>query len=263
MASVERPSPAPSDDTTTTVSDEHLSLPSSPSTTFDSAPESDVSAASSLFSDGSSGPDPEPIVSRKPRPPQRSWPDSDEIALLEAVASHRQKHGRLPSPDDLVAALRGRLSAEQVAKRLRALRSRYDNAAIRLKRGIIPPKDGDVTIYRLSKLIWADTRTGKREKKNRAPDAREDPRGFDELTELYPCLSAEAEANPCLSAEAEAIDAECGYGALKRAFGRIGDGTAARLEAKLKRQRVAEARARAKLDKLRTNVAKALQGFIK
>jgi hypothetical protein len=259
MASVERPSPAPSDDTTTTVSDEHLSLPSSPSTTFDSAPESDVSAASSLFSDGSLGPDPEPIVSRKPRPPQRSWPDSDEIALLEAVASHRQKHGRLPSPDDLVAALRGRLraedrlSAEQVAKRLRALRSRYDNAAIRLKRGIIPPKDGDVTIYRLSKLIWADTRTGKREKKNRAPDAREDPRGFDELTELYPCLSAEAEA----------IDAEFGYGALKRAFGRIGDGTAARLEAKLKRQRVAEARARAKLDKLRTSVAKALQGFIK
>jgi hypothetical protein len=253
MASEERPSPAPSDDTTTTVSDEHLSLPSSPSTTFDSAPESDVSAASSLFSDGSLGPDPEPIVSRKPRPPQRSWPDSDEIALLEAVASHRQKHGRLPSPDDLVAALRGRLSAEQVAKRLRALRSRYDNAAIRLKRGIIPPKDGDVTIYRLSKLIWADTRTGKREKKNRAPDAREDPRGFDELTELYPCLSAEAEA----------IDAEFGYGALKRAFGRIGDGTAARLEAKLKRQRVAEARARAKLDKLRTSVAKALQGFIK
>ena len=250
----------PSDDTTTTtVSDEHLSPPSSPSTTFDSAPESDVSAASSLLSDGSSGPDPEPIVSRKPRPPQRSWPDSDEIALLEAVASHRKKHGRLPSPDELAAALRGRifseerLTAEQVAKRLLALRTRYGNAAIRLKRGIIPAKDSDLTIYRLSKLIWADTRKGKMEKKTRAPDAREDPRGFDELTELYPCLSAEAEA----------IDARCGYGSLKRAFGRIGDDTAARLEAKLKRQRVAEARQSAKLDRLRTDVANALQKFIK
>lgn len=262
MTSEERPSPASSDGSTASVSDGHLHPSSSASTSFASAPESDVSAASPLLSDGSSGPEPKPkpVVSRKPRPPVRSWPASDEIALLEAVASHRQKHGRLPSPDDLAAALWGRLSAEdrlsaeQVAKRLRALRSRYDHAAVRLKRGILPATDGDVTIYKLSKLIWAGTRTGKREKKTRAgaADAREDPRGFGELAELYPCLSAEAEA----------IDARCGHGTLKRAFGRIGDDTAARLEAKLKRQRVAEARESAKLDRLRTEVAKALHRFM-
>ncbi|CAL4937899.1 unnamed protein product [Urochloa decumbens] len=252
----ERPSPASSDDTTTTnISDEHLSPPPSPSTSFDSPYESsDASTSSSVASDGS-----EPVVSKKPRPPVRSWPASDEIALLEAVAEHREKYGRLPSPKDLAAALRGRLRAEhclstdQISGRLRALRSRYDNAALRLSRGIVPVKDSDVTIYRLSKLIWAGTRRGKREKKSRAADdARKDPREFGELTELYPCLSAEVET----------IDAGCGSGVLKRAFGRIGDDTAARLEAKVKIQRVAEARSSAALDRLRTNVARELLRFV-
>ncbi|CAL4929409.1 unnamed protein product [Urochloa decumbens] len=251
----ERPSPASSDDTTTTnISDQHLSPPSSPSTSFDSAYESSDASTSSMDSDGS-----EPVVSKKPRPPVRSWPASDEIALLEAVADHREKLGRLPSPKDLAAALRGRLRAEdrlstdQISGRLRALRSRYDNAALRLSRGIVPVKDSDVTIYRLSKLIWAGTRRGKREKKPRAADdARKDPREFGELTELYPCLSAEVET----------IDAGCGSGVLKRAFGRIGDDTAARLEAKVKIQRLAEARSSAALDRLRTNVARELLRFV-
>uniref|UniRef100_A0A804P7I8 Uncharacterized protein n=1 Tax=Zea mays TaxID=4577 RepID=A0A804P7I8_MAIZE len=222
MTSEEHPSSASSDGSTTIGSDEHLDPSPSPSTSFDSPPESDDSAASSLLSDGSS--ESEPIIFKKPRPPVRSWPASDEIAILETVASHRQKHGRLPLADDLAAAVRGRLSvgdrlsAAQITRRLCALRNR-----------------------------------GRIEKKTRVPDARNDPRGFDDLAELYPCLSAEVEA----------IGARCGYGALKRAFGRIGDDTAARLEAKLKRQRMAETRASGKLDRLRSRVANALQGFNK
>ncbi|CAN6195184.1 unnamed protein product [Urochloa humidicola] len=249
----ERPSPASSEDTTTTnVSDEHLSPLSSPSISLDPAYESDAST-SSVVSDGSSGS--EPAVSKKPRPPVRSWPASDEIALLEAVAAHREKHGRLPSPKDLAAALRGRLSADQISKRVRALRSRYDTAALRLSRGTVPVKDDDVTIYRLSKRIWTGTRKGKREKKSRAADARKDPRDFGELTGLYPCLSAEVEAIDAGSGAATA-------GVLKRAFGRIGDDTAARLEAKVKMQRVTEARASTALDRLRTNVARVLLQLI-
>ncbi|RCV05487.1 hypothetical protein SETIT_1G088500v2 [Setaria italica] len=247
-------STASSDDTTTTnVSDEHLSPPSSPSISFDSVSESDASTSSSVASDGSSGS--EPVVSKKPRLPVRSWLASDEIALLEAVSEHRQKHGRLPSPNHLAAALRSRLrakdrlSADEISRRLRALRSRYDNAVLRMSRGTIPVKDDDVTIYKLSKLIWEGTRKGKREKKTRAADMRKDPREFGELTGLYPCLSAEVEAIDTGSGAAAA-------GLLKRAFERIGDDTAARLEAKVKMQRVAEARASAKLDQLRTNVAK-------
>ncbi|KAJ1260988.1 hypothetical protein BS78_10G273800 [Paspalum vaginatum] len=261
----ERPSPASSDDTQATVSDEHHNAPSSPSISFDSAPESDASASasSSRASSGSSASDSdsEPVVARKPRPPVRSWPASEEIALLEAVASHRQSHGRLPSPQELFAALRGRLRGdraddrlgpEQVARRLHALRSRYDKAAIRLARGTIPAKDDDVTIYRLSKLVWAGARRGKRPRKDRAADARKDPRAFRELAQLYPCLAAEVEA----------IDAECGATA-PRAFGHIGDDTAARLEAKVKKQWVAEARASAERDRLRRNVANTLLGLIK
>ncbi|CAN6290461.1 unnamed protein product [Urochloa humidicola] len=234
-------------------SDEHLSPSPSPSISLDSAYESDASTSSSVLSDGS-----EPVVSKKPRPPVRSWPASDEITLLEAVAEHREKHGRLPSPKDLAATLRGRLraedrlSADQISRRLRALRSRYDNAALRLSRGTVPVKDSDVTIYRLSKRIWAATRRGKRVKKPRAADARKDPREFGDLTAMYPCLSAEVEA----------IDAGSGAGVLKRAFGRIGDDTAARLEAKLKIQRVAQARSSAALDRLRTNVARELLRFV-
>ncbi|RLM74442.1 uncharacterized protein C2845_PM15G04390 [Panicum miliaceum] len=164
-------------------------------------------------------------------PPVRSWPASDEIALLEAVAVHCEKHERLPSPNDLAAALQGHLRAEdhlgteQATKRLRVLRSQYDAAAIRLSRGTIPAKEDDVRIYKLSKLIWAGTRKGKRKMKTRTVDTRKDPREFGELSKLHPYLSAEVEA----------IDKGCGAaaaaGVLKRAYGRIGDDTAARLEA--------------------------------
>ncbi|WVZ78582.1 hypothetical protein U9M48_026273 [Paspalum notatum var. saurae] len=258
----ERPStsPASSSDTQATVSDEQRNAPSSPSISFDSAPESDASASSSSLLSSGSGSDSEPVVARKPRPAVRSWPASEEIALLEAVASHRQSHGRFPSPDDLFAALRGRLHGdradgpEQVARRLHALQVRYGKAAARLARGIIPAKDDDVTIYRLSKLLWAGGRRGKGQRKDRAADARKEPRGFSELAQLYPCLAAEVEA----------IDAECGATPMAlRAFGRIGDDTAARLEAKVKKQWVAEARASTERDRLRRNVANTLLGLIK
>lgn len=251
------PASSSSDDDDATVSDDSPSPQSSPSVSSDSVPESDASASSSSLP-VSSGSDSEPVVvPKKPRPPVRSWAASDEIALLEAVASHRQKHGRIPSPDALAAALRGRLRAvdqlgpEQVATRLHTLRTRYDCAAARLARGTVPEKDDDLAIYRLSELIWAGRRTGKRQMKARAADAREEPRAFRALAELYPCLAAEVEA----------IDAACG-GAALRPFGRIGDDTAARLEAKAKKQRVAEARVSAECDRLRRNVASTLLGLI-
>ncbi|XP_062191631.1 uncharacterized protein LOC133895382 [Phragmites australis] len=250
----ENPLPAFSDDITTTFSDEHPSPLLSPSFSLDSAPESDASSSTLVVSDVSSGS--EPIVTRKTWPRVRMWPAADEIALLDAAVALRQKHGQLPSPNDLAAELRGRLlsddrlAADQIAKRLIALRSRYINAAFQLSRGIIPVKDDDLRIYKLSKLIWDGTRKGKKEKKVRVVDTRQDPMVFGELARLHPCLAAEVEA----------IEAGCAAaaGMLKRAFGRIGDNKAAQLEAKVKRQRVAEAKASAELDSLRRTVASAL-----
>ncbi|KAF8718484.1 hypothetical protein HU200_025252 [Digitaria exilis] len=261
MMTHERPSPASSDDTANTnFSDEHLSPPSSPSISSKSSSESNASTSSVLSAGSSAGS--KPVVSKRPRPPVRSWTASEEIALLESVVAYRQKHGRLPSPTALAAALDGRLrrgedrlGAQEVAKRLRALRARYDKAVLRLSRGTVPVKDDDVTIYRLSKDIWAGMREAKMEKKNRAADAREEPREFAELAGLYPCLSAEVEAIDVVSGAAAA-------GMLKRAFGRIGDDTAARLEAQAKKQQVAEAKAGEQLDHLRRNVARTLMKLI-
>ncbi|AQK99379.1 uncharacterized protein [Zea mays] len=197
MTSEEHPSYASSNGITTIGSDEHLDPSPSPSTSFDSPSESDDSAASLLLSDDSS--ESEPIIFKKPHPPVRSWLASDEIVILKTVVSHRQKHGRLPLADNLATAVWGRLSvgdrlsAAQITRRLCVFRNRYDDAVICLKHGTIPMKDSDVTIYMLSKLIWEGTRRGRIEKKTHVPDARNDPRGFDELAELYACLSAEVE----------------------------------------------------------------------
>ena len=138
-------------------------------------------------------------------------------------------HGRLPSPGDLVAAL---------------------------SHGIIPVKvlkDDDLKIYKLSKLIWEASRRGKM--KPRVSSAHQERRGLGELEALYPCLAAEVEAiearRPCAAA-----------GLLKRAFGRIGDQKATELEAKAKKQRLAELKVNTQLGMLRKKVADTLLELI-
>ncbi|KAL6593034.1 hypothetical protein ACP70R_049120 [Stipagrostis hirtigluma subsp. patula] len=239
-----------------TVSGEQPSPLSSPSIHLESAPESPSSSSSSssvMASDVSSGS--EPKAAGTPRPP---WPVADDIALLEAAASHRQRSGRLPSPADLARALRGRLRADdcldagRIAKELHRLRVRHGRAAARLARGVLPVDEGELAVYKLSKLVFGGAVKAKREenRKARAADARRDPRDAAQLAAMYPCLAAEVEAVEARFAGAAAM--------VKRAFRRIGDDTAARLEAKAKRQRVAEARATARLDSLRREVASTL-----
>ncbi|KAL6898091.1 hypothetical protein ACP4OV_006687 [Aristida adscensionis] len=254
----ERASPSSSDENLT-LSGEQPSPSPSPSRSLDSALGSSSSSPSSA--PDASGPEPEVTKKPKtPRPPARTWPAADEIALLEAVAAHREASGgRMPSPGDLAAGLCGRLraegplDAERVAKRLNTLRCRYNSAAARLARGVIPAKNDDLRIYKLSKLIWEGAR---KPKKARGAEARRDPRELAELAGLYPCLAAEVEA-------IEAGCAAAAGGMLKRAFRRIGDDTAARLEEKAKRQRLSEARASARLYGLKRDVASMLLELIK
>uniref|UniRef100_A0A0E0PY99 Glabrous enhancer-binding protein-like DBD domain-containing protein n=1 Tax=Oryza rufipogon TaxID=4529 RepID=A0A0E0PY99_ORYRU len=195
-----------------------------------------------------------------PRAFQRRWAPADEISLLEAAASHRQRHGgMMPSPGDLAAALRGRLLTEDhhldaraVSRQLASLRRRYAAAWRRLSsRGVVPVKDHDLRIYRLSKSLWE----GSRGCGARKPIARHEARELGELEALYPCLSAEVEAveasRPC------AVP-----GVFRRSFRRIGDEKAAELEAKAKRLRLAELKVGVRLDMLRKEVAETILELI-
>jgi hypothetical protein len=180
---------------------------------------------------------------------RRLWPAADEIALLEAVVARREENrDSKPSPIDLAAALRGRLlsddrrSAKQIQKRLQRLRERYHSTARSLSRGIVPEKDEDVRIYKLSKLLWEGV--PRRTKKD---PGRQEPRSFSKLAALYPCLAKMVEK----------VDAGCSAasGTLKRAFGRIRDDRAVELEEKVKHQLVEEAVSRARRDCLRAELA--------
>ncbi|KAE8773401.1 hypothetical protein D1007_54410 [Hordeum vulgare] len=233
--------------------DDEISLPSSPS------PSPEPYASSS---DGAAS----PPAAKKPRGPRnttgvlpRSWPTADEVVLLEAVVAHRERHGRLPSRDDLAAALAGRVrfSGEQAAERVSALRERYYGSVTRLSRGTVPVTDDDMRVYRLSKRLWEGTlaeRATRREQRaaGKAAARHHERRGFAELEALYPCLAAEVEA----------IASQRPCGALKTAFGMIGDERAAALEARVRRQRLAEVKARMKRDELRDQVARTLLEFI-
>ncbi|GJN28790.1 hypothetical protein PR202_gb16954 [Eleusine coracana subsp. coracana] len=246
---LESPSPASSEDITFT--DEFPGSPSSPSISIGSLSSSSPSSSSSLvISDFS---DFEPVVAKKkPIPSQRTWPVIEEIALLEVVAEHRERHGRTPSCRVMAAALRGRIQSEarrsdkQIYERFYKLRNQYFNRTLRnLSRGTVPVTDDDVRIYNLSKLLWEGApRRGKRVR------ARQDPRDFSELAALYPCLASKVEE----------VDAGCGAatGTLRRAFESIGDDSAARLEAKVKRLQMARAKASEERNSLRARVMSTL-----
>ncbi|KAF0904848.1 hypothetical protein E2562_038129 [Oryza meyeriana var. granulata] len=169
----------------------------------------------------------------------------------------------MPSPDDLFAALRGRLltdtlvDAEAVSRRLDSLRVRYGFNWRRISsRGVIPVKDHDLKIYRLSKSLWEASRGTRKKKASVKPIAHHEPRELGELEALYPCLSAEVEAveasRPCTVAE----------GMFRRSFGRIGDEKAAELEAKARKLRLAEAKVGMRLGELRKEVAETLLELI-
>lgn len=225
-----------------------ISLPSSPSPSPQHSP--DPYAFSSLDEINAAP----PAKKKKPRnwggTRARAWPTADEAVLLEAVAAYKEQHGRLPSRADLPAALAGRLpqiGAEQAGKRLNSLRQRYDDSVRRLRRGTVPVTDDDVRVFRLSKRIWEGVPKRQHRRPRAAPHHERRP--FAELQEMYPCLAAEVEA----------IDARCGMpGFMRTAFERIGDEQAAELEAKVKRQRLAQLKADVRRAELKSLVLRTI-----
>jgi hypothetical protein len=230
------------------MSSSDISLPSSPSQSPAASPDPYAFSSDEITSAAPPAKKPGPRNLAAPIAPHRTWPASDEVVLLESVAAHKDQHGGLPSRADLAAALAGCLphvTPAQAAMRLKLLRDRYERYVRRLRRGTVPVTDDDVRIFRLSKRLWEGVPRKRKRRPRAAP--HHETRPFEEMQRLYPCLAAEVEAR----------DGSNGT-MMRMAFGRMGDEQAAKLEAKLKRQKLNELKNYAQQAELKSMVIGAI-----
>uniref|UniRef100_A0A0A8YW03 Glabrous enhancer-binding protein-like DBD domain-containing protein n=1 Tax=Arundo donax TaxID=35708 RepID=A0A0A8YW03_ARUDO len=183
----------------------------------------------------------------------RVWSEADEVRILEALASHAAVHGAPPARSQLHAALAGRVldkaefTVTEIYEKVRRLRTKYWNLR---STGVAPDGCGgggdEVRKFELSTAIWgnqpapgpAPPKVAKKEGSTSASAAcgARVRRGFEELRSLYPKLALTVESivtgmnNDMLGA------------VIKRAFEFIDDQKAAELDAKVKKQRVREAK---------------------
>ncbi|GJN38320.1 hypothetical protein PR202_gb27350 [Eleusine coracana subsp. coracana] len=90
---------------------------------------------------------------------QQSWSNDDEVRILEAVAEHRRKHGKMPQSKELEAALADKLDrsdygGKELMTKLHALKALYKRA---VQRGKLPSKDLGARIFDLSEEIWGSS----------------------------------------------------------------------------------------------------------
>ncbi|KAF0922583.1 hypothetical protein E2562_039035 [Oryza meyeriana var. granulata] len=164
-------------------------------------------------------------MKQKPLPFQRTWTPTDEVRILEAMAAHRQEHGKVPTAAELLPVLDGRLDRKQLtynklANKLRTLMRRHDRDA---KNGS-PAEAHERRLYILSRNVWvgqtqapnpgsnANSNIGGRQanEHDRVPS---EGKTFDKLRDSYPNLTqavmllVDAEAQPAdLETALTAID---------------------------------------------------------
>ncbi|XP_044959918.1 nucleolar protein dao-5-like [Hordeum vulgare subsp. vulgare] len=220
--------------------------------------------------DGGSGsdkdaPPPKPSVKQQAKGPEvkvprlafhRVWSTNDEVRILKALAAHQKEHGVLPQPDALVEALAGKLdnraySSKELQGKVKSLKHRYVSAA---KKYELPTKEHDRRLFDLSKTVWARDKSMARAAT--APTAgatakanNHEPKGFDEMCELYPYLAEEVRK---LGAP----------GMFKREFGKMDDDKARLLDEKIKKQRVAQMKVELHRSDLAREVTKAVMDLI-
>ncbi|GJN11967.1 hypothetical protein PR202_ga30207 [Eleusine coracana subsp. coracana] len=153
---------------------------------------------------------------------QQSWSNDDEVRILEAVAEHRRKHGKMPQSTELEAALAGKLDnsdygGKELMTKLHGLKALYKRA---VQRGKLPSKDLGAQIFDLSKEIWGSSGI---------PANATVLRDINELCEVYSYFAEEVKA-------AESSNP----GLFKRGF--IEDDKAHVLNDKIKKQRLRQAK---------------------
>ncbi|XP_051224319.1 uncharacterized protein [Lolium perenne] len=192
---------------------------------------------------------------KKPGPFERMWSTNDDVRILEALAAHQKQHGALPQPEALVDVLAGKLDksaygSKELQNKVKSLRTRY---LILSKRGQLPSKEHDRRVLELSKLVWTST------DKTSPVDAAaanavvngHEPKGFQEMCELYPHLAEEVKG---LEAARP--------GMCKREFGKMDDGKARSMDEKIKKQRVMQIKVEMRHADLVKEVTKALLDLV-
>ncbi|XP_037451900.1 uncharacterized protein LOC119322519 isoform X1 [Triticum dicoccoides] len=128
---------------------------------------------------------------KKPLPSEHAWTPGDEVKILEALAAHRQENGKLPRTKVLFSSLQlqGRFdnkgfSLPDLRQKVRSLKGRHDHEAI----NGVPAKENECSLCHLSKTIWGTIATSGGEASAKVPNAG---KTFDEMCQLYPCLTDE------------------------------------------------------------------------
>ncbi|VAI84820.1 nucleolar protein dao-5-like [Triticum dicoccoides] len=186
----------------------------------------------------------------------RVWSTNDEVRILEALAAHQKEHGVLPQPDALVEALAGKLdnraySSKELQGKVKSLKHRYVSAA---KKYELPTKEHDRRLFDLSKILWSGHKYRSRAAtaSTAAPTAKandHEPKGFEEMCELYPYLAEEVKK----------MEAS---GMFKREFGKMDDDKARLLDEKIKKQRVQQMKVELRRSDLAREVTKAIMDLI-
>uniref|UniRef100_A0A0E0LYF5 Glabrous enhancer-binding protein-like DBD domain-containing protein n=1 Tax=Oryza punctata TaxID=4537 RepID=A0A0E0LYF5_ORYPU len=186
-------------------------------------------------------------ATKKPVAFARVWSEADELRILECLAAHVKKHGAPPSRSQLPEVLAGRgldkeeFTVSEIYEKVRRLRSKYDKMLSGPR-----PVPGDIgrNRFELSTAIW-----GNGNPIAPPPTGTRGRRDLQELRALYPCL---VDAVERISAS------ECGGDVPKMGLAFIDDGTAVRMNALVKKQRVLELKSMLKLDSMRKEVMRTL-----
>ncbi|XP_062194740.1 probable transcription factor At1g61730 [Phragmites australis] len=202
---------------------------------------------------------------KKPAPFARVWSPEDDVRILEGLAAHTAQHGTPPGRSQLRDALAGRaldkaeFTVTDIYEKVRRLKTRYLNQ--RSTGGVAPGGD-EARKYQLSTVIWgkeiaprlAQPKVAKKESSTSAISVlgTHVRRGFEEMQCLYPNLAAAVERI------ASGKNCDVMGAVLKRALQFIDDEEAAELDAKVKKQRVLEAKMRMNRTTVRNEVIGAL-----
>ncbi|XP_040383450.1 uncharacterized protein LOC102713490 [Oryza brachyantha] len=135
---------------------------------------------------------PSPKNQKKPPPFQRTWTPNDEVRILEAMAAHRQQHGKVPIARELLPTLHGRLDTKRLTHKKLATKLRtFTCRHVRDAKNGAPTQPHERRLYDLSRNVWV----GQTQAPNPSANTSEhdglpsEGKTFDKMRDSFPNLT--------------------------------------------------------------------------